>query len=281
MIGSRRGMSNATIAGAAVVVVLVIVGVSLVVLLPGQTSPTSTTGSSPTSTRSTASGASTSASSGFTTTLSCPTTATTTERLAEQFVIAPLFGNFSAMSVHFYELRGQNSETIDANYSVLQATSTGFKVAVTSNSTGTRTLTTARVLRNGTVASASQAGYNFTGTQAEQLLLQSMNPLLLEVTQSALTPTPSEVGATVTNQSTITIGPTKVSASNYASKELPVTLAACTTTQTVTKFAFQTGTVQGATFSLLTLYEVDAYQVVSGQQYPIDAVFMLTSVVAA
>ena len=281
MIGSHRGMSNVTIAGAAVVVVLVIVGVSLVVLLPGQTNPTSTTGSSATSTQSTASSASTSASSGFTTTLSCPTTTTTTESLAEQFVIAPLLGNFSAMSVHFYELRGQNSETINANYSVLQATSTGFKVAVTSNTTGTRTLPTARVLRNGTVASASQAGYNFTGTQAEQLLLQSMNPLLLEVTQSALTPTPSEVGATVTNQSTVTIGSTKVSASNYTSNELPVTMTACTTTQTVTKFAFQTGIVQGATFPLLTLYEVDAYQMVSGQQYPIDAVFMLTSVVSA
>ena len=282
-------MSNIAIAGAAAVVILVVVGFSLVILLPAQTSQTytpvtgasTTTPSGATSTQSTVASASTSSSSGFTTTLSCPTTTTTTESLAEQFVIAPLFGNFSTMSVHFYELRGQNSATVSANYSVLQATSSGFKVAVTSNSTGTRTLTTAQVLRNGTVTSASQAGYNFTGTQAEKLLIQSMNPLLVEVTQSELTPTPSEVGAMVTDQSTVAIGPTKVSASNYASNELPVTLTACGTAQTVTKFVFQTGTAQGTTFPLLTLYEVDAYQMVNGQPYPIDVIFMLTSVAAA
>ena len=198
--------------------------------------------------------------------------------LAQAFPLAPLFGNFSAMSGYVHELSGQTSATVDSNYSVIQATGAAFKVSVTSNATGSSVLTTAWVLRNGTVSSASQAGYNFTGTRAQQLLLQSMNPLLLEVSQSTLTPTPSEVGAKVTNQSTITIGPTKVSVSNYASDELPVTLTQCTTTQTVTSFVFQTGIAQGATFPLLTVFGVDAYQIVDGQLYPIEVVFMLTSV---
>ena len=251
----RRGMSNIMIMGVVAVVVLVVVGISLVVLTSGPTG-----------------------SGGFTTTLGCPTTATT-ERLAQIFDLGPLFGNFSAMSGYVYQARGQSSGTQDANYSVTQTTATAFKVSVASNATGTSTLTTAWVLRNGTVTSASQAGYNFTGAQAERLLLQSMNPLLLEVTQSTLTPNPSEVGATVTNQSAVTIGSTEVSVSTYASNGLPVTLTQCTTTQTVTKFVFQTGTAQGATFPLLTEFDVDAYQMVNGQPLPIDVVFMLTSVV--
>jgi len=294
MIRTRRGIAKTTVVGVVVVAILVVVGISLAVLSPGPTKSASTTGSSAsttapssaTSAQSTASSVSTSASaftsssSGFRTTLSCPTSTTTTESLAQTFDLAPLFGNFSAMSAYVYELRGQNSAAVDSNYSVIQSTGTAFKVSVTSNATGASTLTTAWVLRNGTVASASQAGYNFTGTQAEQLLLQSMNPLLLEVSQSTLTPNPSEVGATLTNQGTITIGPTKVSVSNYASNELPVTLTQCTTIQTVTKFVFQTGAAQGATFPLLTVFDVDAYQMVNGQQYPIEVVFMVTSVTA-
>lgn len=299
MIFKRSGVSNVAIIGAVVVVIIVIAGVSLIALPSMTKKPTSSTTSQSTvsstssskatttsssttsstvqSTASSTTSISSSSSVGITTTLSCPTS-TTTQSSAQSLNLAPLFGNFTAMSGYLYELRGAQSATIDSNYTVLVANATTFKVSISSNVTGSTVVTMASLLRNGTVVSASQAGYNFSGSQAEKLLLESMDPFILEVSQNTLTPNPAEMEATVANHSTIMLGPTNVTVSNYASNSLPVTITQCTTTQTIAKFQYQTGSATGATFPLLTVFNVDAYQIVSGQHYPINVVFRLTSV---
>ena len=276
----KSGASNAIILTAVVVVIIVIAGVSLIVLpsLPGKstTSKSTTTGSSKSS--SVTSSASSSLSVGITTTLSCPVTTTTTSTSAQSANLAPLFGNYTAMSGYLYELSGQKSSTIDSNYTVVSANATSFMVTIDSNVTGSNVVTMVALLKNGTVVSASQVGYSYNGTKAEELLLEAMDPFLLEASQSTLTPSPAEVGATAANQSSITLGQTPMTISNYVSNELPATLTQCTTTQTVTKFEYQIGTPSGSTYPLLTVFEVNAYQVVSGQHYPVNVEFELTSV---
>lgn len=276
----KSGASNAVIITSIVVVIIVIAGVSLIALpsLSRHSTTNSSISTSTTTTHQSTSSASTYTSVGISSTLSCPVSTTATSSSAQSPDLAPLFGNYSAMSGYLYELGNQKSATLDSNYTVVSTNASSFTVSIESNITGSNVVTIVSLLKNGTAVSASQAGYNYTGSKAEALLLEAMDPFLLETSQSKLTPTPAEVGASVANQSTITLGPTTMNVSNYASNKLPATLTQCTTTQTVTKFEYQTGTPAGGTFPLLTVFDVEAYQVVSGQHSPIAVVFELTSV---
>ena len=56
----------------------------------------------------------------------------------------------------------------------------------------------------------------------------------------------------VVNQSSATFGPTTMDVTNYAARSLPATVSTCSGVVTLTDYAFQTGTMAGTSFPLVT-----------------------------
>jgi hypothetical protein len=296
MVVERRGVGSAVIAAIIVVIVLLAAGTYIALFTSSSTtsvssnSSSTSASSSSTATATSTSATSTSASSTSTTPTASSTTSSTTNSCSstgsgqgaasEDF--APLFGNFTAMTMYSYASEAGTVQSVHSNYTVVYASATTYKVSIDSNFTGIGVATTAWVLKNGTLVASSQGGYNFTGNQGKTLYLESMNPFIFEQTYTTLTSAVAgNVGAQVANQSSVTLGPSTVAVSNYAVPKLPETLTACGQNGDITDFAMQAGTTAGSTYPLVTLYWVQETVSANGQVVNVDVLFRVVSLTVA
>lgn len=276
----RSGISTSLIA-IVIIIVVIIAGVGVYVATSGgdstsntssisttpsatQTTTTSTQASS-TSSNSTSTATTTSNSSAQTTssvassTFSCSTTytqstGTSTTPFSGFEPLISLFGNYSQMSVIF-------NSSYTASYQVVgKPTLSGvIEYEVNYNSTlgGQKLTGTAYFLPNGTITQAVSSGTTMTGYES-YLAYSAFTPFLIEASfaSTAYFYTASSF-VHVINETTIQLGPSSVSVTNYGATNLPFTVSQCGYTSTVNKLTLQIGHISGVSYNLLTFADFE------------------------
>jgi len=248
-----------------IVIIIALVGIGAYVVLANTstsstpTISTTTTSSIPSSSTSAiVQSSSSSYNSTAVTTASCSTTFTSTTATSAASATQPdysnLFGNFSAMTVQY----GSDGQTGTSSYTVLSSNSTSYQVGITISSGLTNESGTGWFLKNGgaatqmTITSGGQT-QTYTGQLAQEFAPALMAAFLIQVEEnsqiSALTST-SFVHSTGTTA--VTLGPTKMTVTNYTAITNPFTYSYCGTNSTVSNLVVSAGTVPGTKFQIVT-----------------------------
>ena len=186
------------------------------------------------------------------------TTSTTGASLTIQQVL-PFFQSLSAMEVQWNGTGNGNSYNLDAKYNVVYADSSGgvttYKVAIDFNDTTSHTAETATawIQSNGNVIAVDLGGYNETGSMASEVLVGLMTPFAEE--SIYLNYIEVYTGSSFfhsSGTSSVTLGPTTMTVTNYQANNLPETYTECGYTGTLNTFAMSVGTVPGTSINLVT-----------------------------
>jgi hypothetical protein len=183
--------------------------------------------------------------------------------------VAQLFGEYSSMSVSLNEvstgtvyvsqtytqydtsLAGSTSAT--ETYNVVYTSSTTYKVDISETQSLGILNATAWVLKNGTAVAYSYLGQNITGSEASGLYEGLMTPFFLESEYSILAQTlTSANGVQAASGGTATFGSTATALTNYTAESVPLTVAMCGGSLTLTSASIQIATVRSTGPSLLT-----------------------------
>lgn len=218
-----------------------------------QTTTTKTSVASTTSTQPTATTTRTTSSS-VSTTFSCSSTYTQTTGTSPTpssgfSTLIDLFGNYSQMTVVF------NSSYYSSYQVIGTPTINGvvqYEVNYNSTYGGEQLTGTAYFDPNGTITQAVTAGTTMTGFQA-YIALAAFTPFLIEAAfADVIYLYTASSFVHVINQTTVQLGPSSVSATNYGANNLPFTISECGYTSTVDKFSLQVGHISGVNYNLLT-----------------------------
>ncbi|MHB2035217.1 MAG: hypothetical protein ACYCPW_00535 [Nitrososphaerales archaeon] len=265
---SKRGIAM-ILTAIMIVIIIAVVGIGAYVILAGTgtsstpTTYTMTTGSilsNSTSSivQSSASFSSSSGSSTAVTTASCSTISTSTTATSAASVTQPdysnLFGNFSAMTVQY----GSDSQTSTSSYTVVSSNSTAYQVDVTISSGSTNESGTGWFLKNGgaatqvTITSSGQT-QTYVGQLAQEFAPALMAAFLIQVEENAqISAQTSTSFVHTTGTTAVTLGPTKMTVTNYTAITNPFTYSYCGTNSTVSNLVVSAGTVPGTNFQILT-----------------------------
>ena len=248
-----------------IVIIIAVVGIGAYVILASTstsntpTTSTTTTSSIPSSSTSAiVQSSSSSYNSTAVTTASCSTTLTSTTSTPAASVTqtdySNLFGNFSAMTVQY----GSDGQTGTSSYTVVSSNTTTYQVGITISSGLTNESGTGWFLKNGgaitqvTITSGGQT-QTYIGQLAQEFAPALMVAFLIQVEEnaqiSALTST-SFVHSTGTTA--VTLGPTKMTVTNYTAITNPFTYSYCGTSSTVSNLVISAGTVPGTKFQIVT-----------------------------
>jgi hypothetical protein len=135
------------------------------------------------------------------------------------------------------------------------------------------------VLRNGTAIAIDTEGYNITGSSANEFLLGEFAGFSTEIAygnQLGIFTATSYFHSTGT--SSVTIGPSTFTVTNWAANNTPETINSCGFSETLTTYNLSEGTPKGSTYPLvtsMTLAGTDS----SGNTF--DFVITLTSITVA
>lgn len=274
---SKSGISTSVIAIAVVVIVIVAaVGVYVATSGGGGTSETSTSTTSTSSAVQTTTGTSISSTQSTTTVSSAQTTKTSSSTLTTSTEVSSanscittytqttgtstnpfsgfspligLFGNYSQMTVIF------NSSYYSSYQVVGTPTVNGvveYEVNYNSTYGGENLVGTAYFDPNGTITQAVISGTTMTGYQS-YVALAAFTPFLIEASFAGTLYLYTESSFVhVLNQTTVQLGPSSVSVTNYGATNLPFTISECGYTSTVNKFSLQVGHISGVNYDLLT-----------------------------
>lgn len=173
-----------------------------------------------------------------------------------------------------------NGQSINytASYNVLYATSSTIKVNLTySSSSGTESIT-AWLSTSGTVIAAEEDGYNLTGSEASGMVVGLFAGFVVEVEAGQSIPYYSSTSQwESTGTSTVTIGTTGFTVTNYQFSSYPVTVTTCSGTSTLTAFSLSIGTPPGTTYQVVTTLNEAGSTTVNGQTENFDFTLTLTS----
>lgn len=164
-----------------------------------------------------------------------------------------------------YDTSVQGSSSVTESYRVVYTSPDVYKVDIIANQTFTTLNATAWVLKNGTALAYYYLGQNVTGREATGLLQGLMSPFFYEAEYNALvqTITPSSL----VHNTTIGTGEldsARVVLTNYSADSLPLTVPICGGSLTLSSYALQTGTVQGASQRLLTFMNISGDETFHG-----------------
>ena len=283
IVNYRKSAISTSLIAIAVVIVVIVAAVGVYVATSGgggttKTSSTTTTSSaaqtttrttfstssqvpstSSSTTTATLSSITQTTSSAVSSTFSCfttytQTTGTSTAPFSGFSPLIDLFGNYSQMSVIF------NSSYTSSYQVVGKPTVNGvvqYEVNYNSTLEGQQLTGTAYFDPNGTITQAVSSGTTMTGYEA-YIAYSAFTPFLIEASfaNSAYLYTASSF-VHVINQTTIQLGPSSVSVTNYGATNLPFTISECGYTSTVNKFSLQIGHITGVSFNLLTFLDFE------------------------
>jgi hypothetical protein len=165
------------------------------------------------------------------------------------------------------------------SYSVVYASSTAYKVNIITIEAGQSIAETVWVLNNGTALAVRLSGENFTGPQAQELIVSIFAGFSLQVqadSQIVLYTAPNYFHSA--GKSTVSVGPTQVTTTNYVANTLPETLTGCGTTTTLTAYTFSVGTPKGASSPLVTYEHLEGSNTVNGQTSTFDYMLQIASI---
>jgi len=185
---------------------------------------------------------------------------------------APLFGNFSQMSVSLQTNSSSAISTISpagaltlvSSYRVVATSGSGsaevYQVSVNQQVLGSTNETlTAWVQADGTVNDVSFLGQNVTGAEGTGTFAGFMSAFTIELQEhDNLTEFTSSPGFHIVNQTTVTLGPSTLNVTNYEAATAPLALATCAGSLAISSLAVQTGTLPGSPFTLVTYENLQA-----------------------
>jgi len=166
------------------------------------------------------------------------------------------------------------------SYATNYVSSTTYKVTINLVEGSTNIAETVWLLKDGTAVAIDVAGFNLTGSSAQGAIVGAFAGFELQIQADA------EINAyTATNffhstgTSSVTIGPTTVSVTNYAANSLPETVTYCgSSPNTLTAFSFSVGTPKGSSSPLVTNENISGSDVVNGQTTTYNYVLQVTSI---
>ena len=196
---------------------------------------------------------------------------------------APLFSSFSAMSMTETINSNGTTESIASSYTVQSHTGSGSSatyVVMVSQTTGGNTVSgTATYQGDGTVQSITFQGQTLPGTVGSSLFNAWMTSFVLELNvQNTYQTYLSFANIAKVNQTSISIGPSSTTVTNYKANNTPFTTTSCGYTFTINSLAIQLGQVQGSSYGTLVTYE--AFNGVSGGA-PLNYALQITSITKA
>jgi hypothetical protein len=161
--------------------------------------------------------------------------------------------------------------------------STTYKVTITIAEGSTNIGETVWLLKDGTALAIDISGYNLTGSSAQGAIIGAFAGFELQLQADA------EINAYTasnffhsTGTSTVTIGSTMVSVTNYAANSLPETVSYCgNSPTTLTAFSFSVGTPQGSSSPLVTNENIAGSDMLNGQTTTYNYVLQVTSITIA
>jgi len=155
----------------------------------------------------------------------------------------------------FQDTAAGQTVSVTESYTTVYASPTTFKITLTSAVSGQgSTTSTVYILRNGTAIAVDVQGQNITGLYSSDILLSEFAGFSAEIgygNQLGIFTGASYFHSTGT--SSVTIGPTTFTVTNWAANNIPETLSSCTTNQeTLSAYSLSEGIPKGSTYPLVT-----------------------------
>jgi len=145
-----------------------------------------------------------------------------------------------------------------SSYTIVNSNSTTYQVSITTSSGSTNESGTGWFLKNGGAATEmivtiSGQTQTYTGSLAQEFAPALMTAFLIQLEENAQIPgltSTSFVHSTGT--ATVTLGPTKMTVTNYTAITTPFTYSYCGTSSTISNLVISVGTVPGTNFKIIT-----------------------------
>lgn len=168
--------------------------------------------------------------------------------------MVPLLTAFSAMTIQYSGTSNGQSINYTASYNVVYSSSSTIKVDVNYAAGSTSEALTAYILKtNGTIFAVDEAGYNITGTEGQDIVIGTFAGFIIEIDTSQSLPVYTSVsGIQDTGTSSVTIGSSTFSVTNYALSGPSVTVNTCSGSSDLTAFSLSVGTPSGSNYKLIT-----------------------------
>jgi hypothetical protein len=178
-----------------------------------------------------------------------------------------------------------NGQTVNAtaSYTTIYASSTTYKVNMTFIGSGQNVTSTVWILKNGTVLALDQSGDNFSSSVSNALILDYFTGFTVEAeAASQLSLYTSSSFFHSNGTSSVTIGSTAFTVTNYAANSLPETLTPCGgASETLTAYSLSVGKPTGSNVPLVTSMHLAETQGSGDQAQNIGYTIQLTSVTIA
>lgn len=169
------------------------------------------------------------------------------------------------------------------SYTTVYVSSTTYKVSISESVAGENLVYTVWVQNNGNVVAVNVAGYNITGSEAQETAIGVFAGFTLQIEADSSIAQYTNTGYFKSaGTSTVDIGTTPVKVTTYEANTLPETFTECDgTTTTLTAFSFEVGTPQGASAPLVVYEHFAGSDVSNGQTTTYDYVLQVTSITLA
>jgi len=193
--------------------------------------------------------------------------------------VVPLLSAYSGLSMSFQEVISGTTSTVTASYTVVYHSHTTYKVQLTEADNGNPIpAATVWILNNGTAIALEEEGLNFTSSGVTSSIAGIFAAFATEVSfgNQLSTYTSSSYFHSIGTTS-VTIGPSTFTVTNYVANSLPENLATCGISETLTAYSMSVGIPTGSTYPLVTSMNI-AYTTSSGS---LDVEITLTSITVA
>jgi hypothetical protein len=185
------------------------------------------------------------------------------------------------MQLKYNLTSGVTRSNLTESYTRIYASATTYKVSTVTSANGQTTpAETAWILKNGTVLAISVAGQNLTGTLAQQMIISVFAGFSAEVQAgSQLSTYTANQYFHSTGTSSVTVGSSTFTVTNYAANTLPQTITDCLTgtTTNLTAYKLSVGTPTGTSYKVVTFMQLAGSSTVNGQPTSFNYVIQIVS----
>jgi len=183
------------------------------------------------------------------------------------------------MKLQYNLTSGASQTSLTEAYNRVYASSTTYKITITSNEGGQNTTQTAWILKDGTVLAIEEAGTNLTGSIAQDMVIGLFAGFAAEVQAgSQLSTYTASQYFHSTGTMSVTIGTNTFTVTNWAANTLPQTITSCTGTSTnLTAYKLSVGTPKGTSYAVVTYMQLAGSSTVNGQPESFSYIIQIIS----
>jgi hypothetical protein len=188
------------------------------------------------------------------------------------------------MKLQYNITSGTTTTGLTEAFNRVYASSTTYKINLSELEAGHNTTTTAWILKNGTALAIDEAGTNLTGSLANEMVVGLFAGFSAEVQAgNQLSTYTATQYFHSTGTSSVTIGSSTFTVTNYAANTLPQTITDCLTgaTTNLTAYKLSVGTPAGTSYKVVTYMQLAGSSTVNGQPSSFNYVIQIVSLTVA